>query len=94
MVAQHFEDRPARRAGRLAVIGHAGLSTRQQCPAHMGGGWVLRAQVLEHRHGGLAVWHGRGQADKAALADLEVRVHGGGKRVGGQGGGNRPKPAG
>ena len=52
----------------------------------MGGGGMLRPQILNHGHRRVTIGHRHGQRDKAALADLDVGVNWSGKRVGRQDG--------
>ncbi|MGF6415186.1 hypothetical protein OKW37_006921 [Paraburkholderia sp. MM5482-R2] len=68
---QHFENRPARGTGRLAVVGHAGLAAREQRPTHMRRGRMFVAQTLQFGHRGIAIGDRDRVRDEAALANLE-----------------------
>ena len=85
MVAQHFEYRPPRGAGRLAVVGHAGLAACEQRPAYVGRGRVFGAQAAQLIHCGVTVDHGYRVGNEAAFADFEFRSEGGWQCIGGQG---------
>ncbi|KGD23812.1 xaa-Pro dipeptidase domain protein [Burkholderia pseudomallei] len=89
VMAQHFENRPAGGAGRLAVVGHPGLAAREQRPADVRRARMLGAQPLQFGHRRVAVLDGDRVCDEAALADVEFARVGGGERVGHVPGGER-----